>query len=155
MQYRGMTVSRSRWNFLWDVHILFWGLCKSKLKPPKGEFFILSFLTFKWSAFWPYRSSNPNSCTIWSYAGHLRKVVQHKDTFCAQKWQVDWLTSLCLMCAFGLCECSYFRADDSPPINRPRSTSSRSVEDVSSDPHVTNGSNRLSADLDNYAQVRL
>ncbi|XP_015747480.1 PREDICTED: serine/threonine-protein kinase MRCK alpha-like [Acropora digitifera] len=47
------------------------------------------------------------------------------------------------------------RADDSPPINRPRSTSSRSVEDVSSDPHVTNGSNRLSADLDNYAQVRV
>ncbi|KAK2561476.1 Serine/threonine-protein kinase MRCK alpha [Acropora cervicornis] len=44
------------------------------------------------------------------------------------------------------------RADDSPPINRPRSTSSRSVEDVSIDPHVTNGSNRLSADLDNYAQ---
>ena len=48
-----------------------------------------------------------------------------------------------------------FRADDSsPPVARPRSTSSRSVEDVSSDSHVTNGSNRLSADLDNYAQVR-
>ncbi|XP_068751786.1 serine/threonine-protein kinase MRCK alpha-like isoform X3 [Montipora capricornis] len=44
------------------------------------------------------------------------------------------------------------RADDSPPINRPRSIASRSVEDVSSDSYVTNGSNRLSADLENYAQ---
>ena len=147
MQYRGMTLSHSRWNFLWDVRNLFWGLCKSKLKPPKGEFFILSFLTFKWSAFWPYHTSNPNSCTIWSYVGHLRKVVLHKDTFCAQKWQ-GWLTNVTVFC-------SYCRADDSPPINRPRSTSSRSVEDVSIDPHVTNGSNRLSADLDNYAQVRV
>lgn len=49
-----------------------------------------------------------------------------------------------------------FRADDSsPPVARPRSTSARSVEDVSNDSHVTNGSNRLSADLDNYAQVRV
>ena len=46
-----------------------------------------------------------------------------------------------------------FRADDSsPPVARPRSTSARSAEDVSNDSHV-NGSNRLSADLDNYAQV--
>ncbi|XP_078344292.1 serine/threonine-protein kinase MRCK alpha-like isoform X3 [Oculina patagonica] len=43
-------------------------------------------------------------------------------------------------------------ADASPPVPRPRSSSTRSAEDVSNDGHVTNGSNRLSADLDNYAQ---
>ena len=48
-----------------------------------------------------------------------------------------------------------FRADDSsPPVSRHRSSSSRSADDVC-DSHVTNGSNRLSADLDNYAQVGL
>ena len=45
-------------------------------------------------------------------------------------------------------------SDASPPVPRPRSSSSRSADDVSNDAHVTNGSNRLSADLDNYAQVR-
>lgn len=45
-------------------------------------------------------------------------------------------------------------ADASPPVPRPRSTSTRSADDVSNDTRVTNGSNRLSADLDNYAQVK-
>ncbi|XP_073230481.1 serine/threonine-protein kinase MRCK beta-like isoform X9 [Porites lutea] len=45
------------------------------------------------------------------------------------------------------------RSDESsPPANRSRSTSTRSADDLSNDAHVTNGSNRLSADLDNYAQ---
>ena len=44
-------------------------------------------------------------------------------------------------------------ADASPPVPRPRSSSTRSADDVSHDTHVTNGSNRLSADLDNFAQV--
>nr|XP_058949041.1 serine/threonine-protein kinase MRCK alpha-like isoform X2 [Pocillopora verrucosa] len=43
-------------------------------------------------------------------------------------------------------------AEASPPVPRPRSSSTRSAEDVSNDGRVANGSNRLSADLDNYAQ---
>lgn len=45
-------------------------------------------------------------------------------------------------------------SDASPPVPRPRSSSTRSADDVSNDTRVTNGSNRLSADLDNYAQVK-
>lgn len=62
---------------------------------------------------------------------------------------VNW----CSLFTFG---CLVFRPDDSsPPVPRPRSSSSRSADDVLNDAHVTNGSNRLSADLDNYAQVGL
>lgn len=43
-------------------------------------------------------------------------------------------------------------SDASPPVARPRSSSTKSADDVSNDTRVTNGSNRLSADLDNYAQ---
>ena len=154
-----MLLSLSLWDLLRVVLILFWGLCISKLKSPEDDVWI-PFIFIIWiNQLFGLITSNPNSCTFWTHAGHLRKVVLHEDNFACKNARFDWLTSLSsvalLMCAFGLCECSHFRADDSPPINHPRSTSSRSVEDVSSDPHVTNGSNRLSADLDNYAQVRV
>ena len=45
-------------------------------------------------------------------------------------------------------------SDASPPVPRPRSSSTKSADDVSNDTRVTNGSSRLSADLDNYAQVK-
>ncbi|KAK3733779.1 hypothetical protein QZH41_015098 [Actinostola sp. cb2023] len=44
------------------------------------------------------------------------------------------------------------RASDSPPINRPRSSSSRSADDLNDPKKNLNGTNRLSADLDTYHQ---